>query len=379
MAIKLPEIKLPDIPFLKNRDSIAIDIGTSSIKIVSLKPSGNKYSLLKWGIVPINESGAELSPQDKRNIVVSRLAEFLAREKILTKNVISSISGNQVIVRYVRFPKLTREELAKTIQFEAEPYIPFDIREVDLSFHILGDVVEEGQKKIETILVASKKEAVQGKLDIFNDLNLRPVVVDLDVFAIQNAYEYNCLNSETPPQESVLIINIGANVTNMAIVENGISKVVRDVFISGNSFTKAIQRNLGCDFKTAEDLKYRHTLLVTTEEKEKTLSENQKEALQVSSAITPIAKDLLGEIQRSIDFYISQNPERVINKVMLCGGSCAIKNLDKYLHQEIKVPIEILNPLASILESAAVPENVAPQLAVAIGLAMRRENDIPKK
>ena len=379
MALKIPAVKLPEIPILKNRDSVAIDIGSSSIKIVCLKPTGNKYTLVKWGIVSVNESGAELSPQDKKNIVVSRLAEFLAREKILTKNVVSSISGNQVIVRYVRFPKLSREELAKTIQFEAEPYIPFDIREVDLSFHIIGDILEEGQKKMETILVASKKEAVQGKLEIFNELALRPVVIDLDVFALQNAYEYSNLNSETPVPETVLLINIGCNVTNMAIMENNVSKVVRDVFISGNSFTKAIQRNLGCDFKTAEDLKARHCMLVTAEEKEKTLSENQKEALQVSSAITPIAKDLLGEIQRSIDFYISQNPERVVNRILLCGGSCLIKNLDKYLHQELKVPIDKLNPLQYILDSAIVPENIASQLTVAVGLAMRRENDIPKK
>ena len=378
MAIKLPEIKLPDIPFLKNRDSIAIDIGTSSIKIACLKSSGNKFSLLKWAVIPVNESGAELSPLDKKNIAVARLAEFFAREKIQIKNVVSSISGNQVIVRYVRFPKLAREELAKTIQFEAEPYIPFDIREVDLSFHILGDVVEEGQKKMETILVASKKEAVQAKLELFNELNFRPIVIDLDVFAVQNAYEYNNSNSETPAQETVLLINIGANVTNMAIMENNVSKVVRDVFISGNSFTKAIQRNLGCDFKAAEELKYRYSILVTAEEKEKTLSENQKEALQVSSALTPVAKDFLGEIQRSIDFYISQNPERVINRLLLCGGSASLKNLDKFLNHELKVPVEMFNPLKYIADSSAIEEKIATQLAVAVGLAMRKENDISR-
>jgi len=253
------------------------------------------------------------------------------------------------------------------------------LRGKDLSFHIIGDVVEEGQKKMETILVASKKDAVQGKLEIFNDLNLRTVLIDLDVFAIQNAFEYHSVNSENPAQETILIINIGANVTNMAIMENNISRVVRDVFISGNSFTKAIMRNLGCDFKSAEELKSRYSLLVTAEEKEKTLSENQKEALQVSSAITPVSKDLLVEVQRSIDFYISQNPERVINKVLLCGGSSSLKNLDKYLRQELKVPVEIFNPVKYLLESGGVPDNLAPQLTVAIGLAMRRENDIPKK
>jgi type IV pilus assembly protein PilM len=290
--------------------------------------------------------------------------------------VIASVAGNQVIVRYVRFPKLTREELNKTIQFEAEPYIPFDIRDVELSFHILGDVIEEGQKKMEAILVASKKEATQAKLEILSELNMRPVVMDIDVFALSNAYE---LNTDPATVETVLLLNIGAATTNMSIVEKFVPRVVRDVFISGNSFTKSIQKNLGCDLKASEDLKIRYGLLVTAEEKEQSLAENQKEALKVSSALTPVAKDLVGEVQRSIDFYISQNPERSVQRVLLSGGAAALKNLDKYLAQELKLPIEKFNPLKNVQGGEAVPEDCALQLAVAIGLALRRENEIEKK
>ncbi|MBN1823337.1 MAG: type IV pilus assembly protein PilM [Endomicrobiales bacterium] len=375
MAIKLPQVKLPELPFLKPKDAIAVDVGTSSVKIAYLKHAGSKYTLLKWGLIPINEGSVDLSPQERKGIVETRVAEYLAKEKIPTKNIVSSVSGNQVIVRYVHLPKLSREELVKTIQFEAEPYIPFDIREVDLGFHVLGDVVEEGQKKMETILVAAKKDVVQSRLEIFNDIGLRMVIMDLDVFALQNAYEINRDHSQN---ETVLLINIGNSVTNMAIVENGVSKVVRDVYISGGSFTKAIQRNLACDIKTAEDLKSRYSILVTAEEKEKTLSQNQKEALQVSTAMTPVLKDLLGEIQRSIDFFISQNPERSINRVLMCGGSCFVKNLDGFLHQELKIPIEVFNPFKSIAGGEIVPDNSAPLFAVAVGLATRRENDLGK-
>jgi len=375
MAPKLPELKLP-LPFLKVKDAFAADLGSTAVKIVHLKQSGAKYTLLKWGIVPYTEAGSEISPQDRKNLTTARLGEFLAKEKIVTKNVATSVSGNQVIVRYVKFPKLSREELNKTIQFEAEPYIPFDIKEVDLSFHILGEVIEEGQKKMETILVAAKKDIIQNRLEILNDLGLRPVVIDLDAFALVNAYE---INSDPSVPETVLIINIGATVTNMAIVENQIPRVVRDVFISGISFTKAIQRNMSCDLKTAEELKLRYGLLVTVEEKEKTLAENQKEALQVSTAITPIARDLLTEVHRSIDFYIAQNPDRSISRILLCGGSANLKNLDKYFNQELKTSVEIFNPLQKIEGGQAVPANIACHLAVAVGLATRKENDIPKK
>lgn len=123
MAFNLSELKFPELAFLKPKDAFAVDLGSSSIKIAYLKQtSANKYSLVKWGIIPITEGGAELSPVERKSIAVQRLGEFLAKEKILLKNVCTSVSGNQVIVRYVRFPKLSREELSKTIQFEAEPY-----------------------------------------------------------------------------------------------------------------------------------------------------------------------------------------------------------------------------------------------------------------
>ncbi len=372
----MPSLSIPGFSFLKPKDSFAIDIGTSSIKIVFLKKTGNRYGLEKWAVLPVGEAGPELSPQDRRNVTVSRIAEFLSKEKLLVRNVAGSVSGNQVIVRYVRFPKLSREELMKTIQFEAEPYIPFDIKEVDLSFHVYGEVMEDNQKKMETILAAAKKEAIQSKVDIFNELGLRAVVMDIDAFALSNAYT---MSAEEGTAETVLLINIGAGVTTMSIVHNGIPRVVRDVLIAGNAFTKAIQRGMSCDIKTAEGLKSRYRLLVTAEEKEKTLAENQKEMLQVSSAMTPVAKDLLGEIQRSIDFYTSQNPEHVVNRVLLCGGTAELKNLDQYLNRELKLPVEMFNPLKNVFGGETVPENVAPLLAIATGLALRHENDIPKK
>jgi len=372
MALKLDTTSMPSLPFLKPKDSFAVDIGASSVKIAYLRPAGNRFTLVKYGVLPIAENSADLAPSDRRSISTTRLGEFLAREKILTKNVVSSVSGNQVIVRYVRFPKLGREELLKTIQFEAEPYIPFDIRDVFLGFHVIGDVVEEGQKKMETILVASKKEVVQAKLDILNDLNLRPIIIDLDAFAIKNAYE---LSIDPTIPETVMIINIGASTTNICIVENNVPRVVRDIFIAGNAYSKAIQRAVGCDYKTAEELKARYSILVTSEEKERTLAENHKEALQLSNAVTPVTKDLLGEIQRSLDFYISQNTERSVNRVLLCGGGAMLKGLDQYLHTELRIPVEIFNPAAKLVGGELVPDNVACQLATAIGLAARREND----
>ena len=173
----------------------------------------------------------------------------MAAKKIGVKKVATSVSGNAVIVRYVKFPKMSPSELEKTIQFEAEPYIPFDIRDVNISTHILGDVTEEGQPKMETVLVAAKKELLQERLDILQGAGFKVGIIDVDSFCIENAYE---VNREKEKTETVMLINIGATTSNINILENGTSKVVRDLFVAGDNFTKAIQRSLRIEFQEAE-------------------------------------------------------------------------------------------------------------------------------
>ncbi|MBD3272094.1 MAG: type IV pilus assembly protein PilM [Elusimicrobia bacterium] len=372
MAMKLPEIKIPSLKFLHGKDLIGVDIGTHSIKVVQLKGSSKKWSLFKWGIAPISSDGKELSPQESIDVQTATLKSLLAQTGIKTKNAAASISGNSVIVRYVKFPKLSAQELEKTIQYEAEPYIPFDIRDVNIGFNILNDITEDGQKKMETILVAAKKEVVQSRIDVLQMAGLSPMIIDVDAFAIENAFE----QSRTPESnDTVLFINIGAAVTNMSIIENGVSKVVRDVFVAGNSFSKALQKNLQCDFQEAENLKSQFGLLVSAEEKEQALSEDRKDALQISTLIGPIARDLLGEVQRSLDFYLSQGSDRAVNKVLLSGGSSKIKNLDKYFAQELRLPVELFNPMAQIAGGDKVPPDDVMSLTVALGIATRRVGD----
>lgn len=355
--------------FLIPKDLLGVDIGSYSVKIVQLKSSQNKFSLVKSSVLNLPEEMIyqEVPPVEKRQVIASLIKNYILKEKISTRNAVSSVSGSSVIVRYVKFPKITKEELSKSIQFEAEPYIPFDIKEVNVGFYILGDVTEEGVKKTETVLVAAKKEIVQSKIDILQDAGLTPAIIDVDAFALESCYE---INREPEIQETVIIVNIGANVTNMVIIENGISRVVRDILIGGNTFTRTLQRNLDCDFKTAEELKKLYGLLVTPEEKEEALKQDNKEALRVSTALTGVAHDLLGEIHRSIDFFYSQRGEQyTINRLLLSGGGSKMKNLDKYFQQELKLQTEIFDPLNKV-ENYLEPKLYS-ELSIGVGLGTR--------
>jgi type IV pilus assembly protein PilM len=225
---------------------------------------------------------------------------------------------------------------------------------------------------METVLVAAKKELISGRLDVIKQAGLTPSVIDVDAFALENAYETNRAPNSN---ETVMLVHIGAAVTTMTIVENGVSKVVRDVFIAGNTLTKALQRNFQSDPKQAEEMKGKATLLITPEEREKAVAADQKEALQVSTVMLPVVKDLLAEVQRSLDFYLSQGADRQVARVLLSGGTSRLGNLVAYFSQELRLPVEIFDPFARVEGAKGISPEMRPLFAVAVGLALRRDGD----
>jgi type IV pilus assembly protein PilM len=370
MKLNFKKIKLPSLHFLRSKEMLGIDLGSTSLKIVQI--SGGRLIRCAYKELDPKDAAPELAPGEKSAALVGLLQAFLSEEKGAPKVGAVSISGNSVIVRYVKLPKLPREELDKTIQFEAEPYIPFSIPEVNIGFHILGDVVEDGQSKMETVLVAAKKELIDQRLGVLNEAGIRPVVVDVDAFAMESAY--GAVMGDA--QETALMINIGANVTTMIILENGLSRVVRDVFIAGNTINKSLQRIFDCSFEEAEKLKRKGQILVTPDEKEATLAQDDQDALQISNTIVTVMKDLVSEVQRSLDFFLSQNPERQINRILLCGGASTINGLDRYFSQELHMAVEFFDPFASLMGDNLPEPALRPAFAVAVGLATRREGDL---
>lgn len=368
---KLKSLKLPSLSFLRSKETLGVDFGSTSIKIVQLQGS----RIVRWAYkeLEVKDAAPETPLPDRNAALRQLLSEFVNQDKKIPRTAAISVSGNSVIVRYVKLPKLTRSELEQTIQFEAEPYIPFAIPEVNMGFHILGDTVEDGQPKMETILVAAKKDLIDQRLEILTGAGLRPVVVDVDAFTLENAYEATHPPMDIP--ETVMLVNIGASVTTMVIIENGISRVVRDVFIAGNNINKSLQRIFDCSYEEAEKLKRRGQILVTPDEKEATLAQDDQDSLQISNTIVTVLKDLVAEVQRSLDFFLSQNPERQVNRIFLSGGSSGISGIDRYFSQELHTTVEILDPFAGLMGNDIPEPSLRPSFAVAIGLATRREKD----
>ncbi|MCK4935392.1 MAG: type IV pilus assembly protein PilM [Elusimicrobiales bacterium] len=351
---------------------IGIDIGNYAVKLVSFVEEKKVIKLKDWGYIPL-DFPPDITPEEKKVFVSEEIKKYLKKKGIQFKFAAASISGNSVIVRYVKLPKLSKKELALTLHVEAEPFIPFDINDVNLTCWPLNDITEEGQPKMETVLVAAKKDVVDSKIEVLSDAGLDPIIIDVDAFALESLYEWH--NPEVS-DVAILFLNIGHKVTNLSIIAKGTTRVVRDIFIAGASFDKAISKSFKVEIDAAGELKKQKGVLLSVEDKEGAIEDYDKEYLGVSKASHAVLQDLYTEISRSIDFYLSQGVEQSISRIILTGGMSNLGNISKYISEKFKVPVEILNPLAPLAEQTKnIPKDVLPALAVATGLALRKLKD----
>lgn len=365
MSFSLTKLMFP------SKEIVGIDIGSYAVKIVCFAEEKKQLKLKDWGHIPLAIK-PDTPPEEKKAIIAQEIKDYLRKKGIQAKYAAASISGNAVIVRYVKLPKLSRKELALTLNVEAEPYIPFDIKDVDLTYYILNDVMEDGQPKMDTVLVAAKKDAIKDKIDVLDAAGLDPLIIDVDSFALETLYDRILPATDA---SAVLILNIGHKVTNLSIISQGVTRVVRDIFIAGGTFDKAVQKMLKTDAAGAEALKKSRALLVSDEDKEAAIAGFDKEGIAVSKAASGVLKDLYTEVSRSIDFYLSQGMDHSISKILLSGGASNLGNIAKFMASEFKVSVEVTNPFSFLPDQKNIPKEVLPTLAVAAGLALRSLKD----
>lgn len=355
---------------------IGLDIGSSSIKMVQLKPSGKGFALVSYAVQEISDEAVEdIDPDLKPTVLAEGLRRLYKEKKLSNRNVVTAVSGDAVIVRYIKLPFMTQDELKNVISYEAEQHIPLPIDQVVIDFHILGEVQEDNQKKIEVLLVAAKEEMVDDHIEILKKARLKPKVIDVDSFAMENAYEQNY---GVESGQTVALINIGAKITTINVVEDGVSHLTRDFSVAGNQFTKEIQREFNLSFAQAEELK-RQQGAVSVESDEIMLTrmpDKDDRSMRISEAVTPVLNKMLSEFRRSFDFYENSIKRRPISKVLLTGGGSRLKNIEKFFSDKLGVPTEIGDPFKGIELPRGVDaeelRKVAPALMVGVGLALRK-------
>jgi type IV pilus assembly protein PilM len=349
----------------KSKPAVGLDIGASSVKLVQLKEKRGGHQLLAFGTAPLPPEAIVDGALMNSAAIVQAIQEVFAQQRVKAKEVAIGVRGHSVIIKKISLPRMTQEELDESIQWEAEQYIPFDVKDVNIDTQILtpeGDAA--GQ--MDVLLVAAKKDMINDYTSVCAEAGLTATVVDVDAFAVQNAYE---ANYDPAPEETVVIVNVGAAVSNLNVVSRGVTTFTRDITMGGNAFTEEIQKQLNISYDEAEALKVG--------------GQGDSDAVvpqEVERVIQGVAEQLGGEIQRSLDFYASTAPDGKITRAILSGGTARIPALFKTLEGRAGVPVEILNPFKNIeidnkKFDPAVLLAAAPAAAVGVGLALRRPGD----
>ncbi len=346
----------------KGKGSIGLDLGSSYIKTVKLNESKGGYELELFDLYPLPpELIVEGAIIDSIRLVDS-IKDMIKKAGVKTKDAVISISGHSsVIIKRISLPEMSEEDLSESIKFEAEQYVPFDIEDVNLDFQIIGPKEEPGL--MDVILVAVKKDIINEHIAVIKEAGLNPIIVDIDAFALENMYG---VNYEIEPGKNVALLNIGASTINMSILKGGISVFTRDSALGSNLHTEALQREYHITYENAERLK-------RGEPVENVLPED------AATVIESASEEILSEIIRSFDFYRSTTMQEDISEVIFSGGCALLSNFASMIAEKTGIETRIAEPFKNIripkkFDGTNI-EEIAPLMAVSVGLALRRLGD----
>jgi len=344
---------------------VGLDIGSSAVKAIELKPAGKGYKVTAFGSEPVPPDSIVDGAIIDGAAVVDAIRRLFSGRQIKTADVAASLSGSSVIVKKIALPAMTDAELAESIYWEAEQYIPFDIQDVNLDYQVLDPANPAiGKSTMDVLLVAAKKEKIADYTGVIGQAGRHAVVVDVDAFALQNAYE---ANYGIEPGAIVMLLNVGASATNINILHGDQSVFTRDISIGGNAFTEALQKDLNLPFEQADRLKRGYPVDGVTYD----------DALPVLRAVT---ENVMLEIQKTFDFFKATAESAHITRVVVSGGAARAEGFLDLLAERFGAPVEVFDPFRRVVFDAKKfkvdsAEEIGPTVAVAVGLALRRAGD----
>jgi type IV pilus assembly protein PilM len=345
------------------KQCIGLDIGSSSIKAVQLRRKGSGWALQAFGVQPlVPQTIVDGSIMDQ-GAVAEAIRQLWTRLRLKQKEVALAIAGHSVIIKKISVPQMTAEQLAGSIRNEAEHHIPFGRDDVEIDYQVTNPANASGQTEL--LLVAARKEVVSDYAQVARDANLVPAVVDVAAFASLNGFE---ANYALDPREAIILITIGAAISNINIVRKGVSLFTRDVTIGGNAFTEAIQKQLAIPAEEAEAYKVRGTQ-----------TEQGVVPQEILRTMDSVSEVMAGEFQRSLDFFLAATAGANVTRVVLAGGSSKVGSLHRAIERRSRLPLEVADAwrrieIDSSLDRAYLGAH-SPAALVGVGLAMRTAGD----
>jgi len=337
----------------------AIDIGSSSLKALRLStergaPEVTGFENIRHGKIL---TGTGVTDAERDELVALSLRRFVTKHDLSADDVVVSVPSQNSFARFVTLPPVERKRIAEIVKFEAVQQIPFDINEVQWSWQ---QMTEDDSPELKVGIFAIKNDIVKAALEHFNREDINVGCVQMAPMALYNYILYDRPDLVNSDSRATVVLNVGAEITDLVVCTKS-SVWQRCILIGGNNFTRAISDTFRLNFEKAEKLK--RTAPVS------------KYARQIFQAMRPVFTDLASEVQRSLGFYKSANPNTKVIKIVGMGGGTKLRGLLKYLQQTVQMPVERPDAFKKLAVGAGVPaakfgENVC-DFGVVYGLGVQ--------
>ena len=338
-------------------DFFGLDIGTTAVRAVQLRNTPKEKALLRYGSQPINARVSQSDSATDQKQLLDTIVSLTGQTGINTRNVAVGAPSKDTFITVVDMPKLSQQELIKTIRYQAENYIPTPLDEVKLDWAILGDS-PQGPDKVEVLLASTPKGLVEERMDLLESIGFNVIAIEPDALALAR--------SLTPRDttNTQMLLDIGNQATDLIISLAGAPRLVRASPTGGQSFVKSAMQNLAVDEKQASQFVFKFGL-----------GEDKLEG-QVYKAIQSTVDSLISEVEKSVKFFTTRYQNIPIEKIIVTGGASTLPEFPLYLANRMNIPVEIGNSWLNVSYPQKVYNelmSISNQFGVAVGLAERNE------
>src|SRR5574341_589125 len=338
------------------KTTVGLDIGSGIIKLVVMDHSGPEPELVKVATTEVAADAIVEGEVMDPGIVAEAIRGLFSTAGVKQKSVVTAVGGRDVIVKKIQMDRMKEQDAREVIRWEAEQHVPFDMANVELDFQILDPDAEGLQMNV--LLVAAKRELVENRVGLLGEAGLQPSIIDVDAFAIHNAFE---MNYPDALQGVVGLVHIGHEVTHVNILEDGVPVLTRDLSVGTRRFREDLQREKG----------------LSAEESEGVIT-GASQSVDLAGYVEARGEEIAVGVERAAAFLATSSRSGAgLGRVYTSGGGARIPGLNDALAARLRVPVELANPVQrlkvrdTVYEAVSLDE-VAPLLMLSVGLALRR-------
>ena len=342
--------------FGRKRTTVGLDIGSGLVKVAVVDHAKGEPELVRVAIVPLLADAIVEGEVMDPGIVAEAIKTALDSAGAAKGDIVTAVGGRDVIIKKIQIERVKEQQARELMRWEAEQHVPFDMESVEMDFQILDP--DGSGSDMSVLLVAAKRDLIESKMRLLSDAGLSPAVVDVDAFALHNAFE---LNYPDAMQGIVALINIGNETTNINILDDGVPILTRDITVGTRRFREDLQRERGLGGDEAA-----------------ALIQGYDRSPHLDAVIEGRGEEIAVGIERAAAFLASSSRSASqITGVYTCGGGARIPGLAEALEGRLRMKVQQANPLASLhvrdgaLDSL-VTDEVAPLLMLPVGLALRQ-------